>query len=712
MTKSILLHALLLATLNGEEMDKIGDFETLLDNVSEIATKKSLNVDYLPSVVTVIETQTFQDAGIQTIAEALDMLPGIQMQLSPMGYTTTTVRGLKMPNAYLSDKIKILIDGVAINNEVSGSSHFYMDFPMQLVEKIEVLRGPNSTIYGAGAFYGTVNIITKLGSSKEENQFFLGTGSYQYRGVGTNLNISVGNWKLSADGYYKQNNKSLAVAKSDISSERSTDESMQNFSIGFKAINGGFEFLTRLKQSNYGNFYSFEGDLDPIPERDQGHTNSYFFSQLSYKTAFDDYKLETKASFSHRESDIKANIYGVDAIADRFKSVGIMDMQDGFFTHEKLEEENLEAEAILTLPTIKSNDILVGVGTRQVNITQDEFYSSVENAITLNRDAILNHPNYPDFRYREEKEPAFWVNPTIQLLKEGVDRTIVYAYAQDLISLTDDVDLILGLRVDDYSDFGLQLSKRAGLVYRASDKTVFKLLYGSAFRVPTLIEAYQNGHINTRAGDSTIQPEETDTYEAVAIYSPNFNHKFSLNLFYSQLKNVIDLEEFQDTIPGYQNFKPRYSKGAEFEYFYRTAMEHNFYFNATYLDTQYTIPPEDRPIVLVDQSMPDISKVMLKAMYIYRPTEQLSLGTTWRYFSETTATKLYWVVEDQTDSTVSARHVFDETLTYRFSPSSEVRLTVKNIFNSEIRTPSYYYVTEGGMVREGRNWFLNYVYKF
>lgn len=709
MQKSILVHSIVLSMLclmHADELNNNKDFESLLDNISELATKKSLNVDYLPSVVTVIDAQTYRDVGIQTIAEALDMLPGIQMQLSPMGYITAAVRGLKMTNGYLSDKMKILIDGVAINNEVTGSSSFYMDFPMQLVEKIEVLRGPNSTLYGAGAFYGTVNIITKLGSNKKEKQLFVGAGSYQYRTAGVNINTAHGDWKLFADGYYKSNNKALNIKDS----EKDTQEAMQDFSVGFKATNGGLELLTRLKQSSYGNFYSFEGEMDPIPGKEQGHDSSYFLSQLSYKTAFDDYKLETKANFSHRESDIRANIYSMAHSNDgeRFPIVGIT-AEEGFYTHEQTAEENFEAEVILTLPKIKSNDILLGAGVRQVNITKDEFYSSVEDLIAQNRATILINGNYNDFRYNATREPAYWAKPTTTLLPDNTDRTIGYGYVQDLISLTNDVDLVLGLRADDYSDYGVQLSKRAGLVYRASDTTTLKLLYGSAFRVPTLIEAYQNGHIDTRAGDSTIKPEETDTYEIVGIYTPNFKHKFSLDLFYSKLKNTIDIEEFGNTISGYQNMKQRYSKGVEFEYFYRTAQEHNFYLNGTYVYAEYTIPPEDMPIVLVDYSMPDISKLMLKAMYVYRPTEHLSLGTTWRYFSETTPTRISWV---DNDSTVSALHIFDQTATYRFSSNSEMQFTVKNLFNTEVRLPSYYYVVNGGIEREGRNYFLSYIYHF
>ncbi|HEX5671024.1 MAG TPA: TonB-dependent receptor, partial [Sulfuricurvum sp.] len=437
------------------------------------------------------------------------------------------------------------------------------------------------------------------------------------------------------------------------------------------------------------------------------HSDTYFFTQLSYKKAIDDYKLETKANFSYREQDIKGNLFNVNDVASNFQDVNIT-MSDGGYYHEKTQEQNFEVEAILTLPKIMSNDIIVGAGVRQSDVVKDEFYSSIEDVIMQNRAAILANPNYNNFQYREYKEPAFWADQTTKLLKEGVSRTIGYGYVHDLISLSDDVDLILGLRADDYSDYGVQLSKRAGLVYRAADDTILKLLYGSAFRVPTLIEAYGNGHIDFHAGDSNIVPEMTDTYEIQGIYTPNFNHKFSLNLFYAQLNHVIDLEEDQHTIVGYQNFKKRHNKGLEFEYSYHSGLEHDFYFNATRLVTQYTLPAEPG-VAAVDMNMPDISKVMLKAMYVYRPTEELSLGTTWRYFSETEASKLTWV---DTDTTLDATHIFDETATYRFSPESQIRLTVKNIFNRVVTQPSHYYLTDGGVVREGRNWFLSYIYNF
>ena len=78
LTYSLFASNLLFAEASNSSMD----MESLLNEASAIATKKSINVDYMPSVVTVIDAQTFLDAGVQNISEALDMLPCFQEQVS------------------------------------------------------------------------------------------------------------------------------------------------------------------------------------------------------------------------------------------------------------------------------------------------------------------------------------------------------------------------------------------------------------------------------------------------------------------------------------------------------------------------------------------------------------------------------------------------------------------------------------------------------
>ena len=707
---TIIISVVTASLLHANDSDQ--DMESLLNKVSTIATKKSINVDYMPSVVTVIDAETFLDAGIQNISQALDMLPGFQEQVSQMGYTISTVRGFKNPNAYFADKVKILVDGVPINNEVTGTASFYLDFPMQLVQKIEVLRGPASTMYGGGAYYGAVNIITKLGSGKKENQLYVGGGSYGTITAGTNLNITENGWNIFADGYAYSNNKTLPFPEQN----GYTNEATKDYSVGFKATKDNWQFLTRLKHENSGNFYSFEGELNPIPDKPEGRTNIYLLAQLSNKTSFNDYELETKVNYSHRDESINANIASADT-RTKFADTRL----NGFYTATDIQEDNYGFESTLTLPTIASNDILVGVGVNYDVVSTDNYFSSVENAIVQsgNMTTLQNDTN---FYYRESNEPAYWLNPTATtLLPKGISRTNVYGYAQDLISITDKIDLILGLRLDNISDVGTQLSRRVGFVYRASDTTTFKLLYGSSYRAPTLTEAYALGHINLRMGDSNLKPEECNTYEAALVYTPDFYNKFTLNFYYTELHNAIDLEELGDTPIGYAQYPDRASKGVEFEYFFKTHTKHNLYLNASYVNSTYITPRDTYtdPVTHLDvigpsivESMPDISKFMAKALYIYKPTPKLSLGTAWRYFSQTTSPRTVWVVLDGSDTPVKSASIFDETLTYHFTPTSEIQASVKNIFNEQVMNPAYYYYTKGGIPREGRNYMFTFTQKF
>ena len=719
LTCSLFVGNLLFAETSSGAMD----MQSLLNDVSSIATQKSINIDYMPSVVTVIGAQTFLDAGVQNIAEALDMLPGFQEQVSQSGYTISTVRGFKNPNADISDKVKILVDGVAINSEVTGTASFYLDFPLQLVEKIEVLRGPASTMYGGGAYYGAVNIITKLGNSKKENQIYVAGGSYGAITAGTNISTTANGWDIFADGYVYSNDKSLYFNAANPSDNGYSKEATKDYSVGFKATKNNWEFLTRLKHKTSENYYGVNGTLNPLPDSPENHSDVYLLSQLKYKTNFGEYKSQTKLNYSHYQQSLNANVDGIVSADSNVSSKYYTIQINGFYSIQNFTEDNYGFETTLNLPEIASNDILLGAGINYDVVTQDSYYSSVENAIVQTGSATMEQlKNSSNFNYNNVNEPGFWTNPTATtLLPQGISRTTAYGYIQDLISINDQTDLILSLRLDDYSDFGAELSKRAGIVYRANDKTTLKLLYGSAYRAPTLTEAYALGHINLRMGEPNLKPEECNTYEAVMVYMPNFYNKFILNFYYTRLHNVIDLEDIYSTPQGYiNNTRDRESKGVEFEYFYKANLKHNFYFNASYTNSDYQTPPDEDGGVIqppLITSMPDISKFMAKAIYIYKPTEKLSFGTTWKYFSQTTQTMIPWVVSDINNrdyqSVVPAVHIFDETLTYKISPQSNIRLSIKNIFNATVLQPAfYYYSAKDGIQREGRNYMFTYTQKF
>ena len=146
------------------EDKELAELLSVIEQETEIATKSRMNSDYVPGIVTVLEGEELEALGFDTVWEALAMVPGVMTVRDSSGTGSVIVRGIQFP--FNSGNIKILVDGVSLSRESSGINGSTLSLPIQLVERIEFIRGPGSVIYGDFAFMGLVNIITKKGTSR------------------------------------------------------------------------------------------------------------------------------------------------------------------------------------------------------------------------------------------------------------------------------------------------------------------------------------------------------------------------------------------------------------------------------------------------------------------------------------------------------------------------------------------------------------------
>ena len=133
-----------------EETPHADELFTLLEQESELATKSKKNIDYLPGLITVLQQNELKRFGFQTVREALELVPGIDFSLKGL-----IVRGIG--NAYISGKTKIMLNGVALNDTTTSSASSILQLPVEMVERIEVIRGPGSALYGEYAYSGIIN---------------------------------------------------------------------------------------------------------------------------------------------------------------------------------------------------------------------------------------------------------------------------------------------------------------------------------------------------------------------------------------------------------------------------------------------------------------------------------------------------------------------------------------------------------------------------
>jgi outer membrane receptor for ferrienterochelin and colicins len=127
----------------------------VLDEATELATKNRVNVDYVPGIMTVLERAEMLALGVRTVAEALTLVPGVLVERDGTGEMRLSIRGQENSTG----TVKILIDSVPMNTS-DGALLIFDEMPVEQVERIEVIRGPGSALYGEFAFSGVVNIVT------------------------------------------------------------------------------------------------------------------------------------------------------------------------------------------------------------------------------------------------------------------------------------------------------------------------------------------------------------------------------------------------------------------------------------------------------------------------------------------------------------------------------------------------------------------------
>src|SRR5256712_2887671 len=137
------------------------------------ATRTDIPLDQSPASVSVISSDEFEQKQIERVSDALREVPGLSVVQtgSPGQLTSVFTRGLR------SEHTQVLLDGIPINQGLAGLFNF-ADFTMDDIDRIEVVRGPQSTLYGPRALAGAIQIFTKQGNGTPGVMFATEGGSY------------------------------------------------------------------------------------------------------------------------------------------------------------------------------------------------------------------------------------------------------------------------------------------------------------------------------------------------------------------------------------------------------------------------------------------------------------------------------------------------------------------------------------------------------
>ena len=672
----------LLITLNTHA----DDIKNLLEDLNEYSDKNHLNMDYKPSDMTILYADDLEVLGINTLSKALDFVPGIQTFETTYFSSIVSVRGHTKPFSTFQNEIEFKIDGMSV------ASNYFENFPMSLIERIEISKGSDSIIYGKSGYVAVINIVTK-----NKNNVTLGTGSFDRRNGSFIINEKLDDsWDIKLDVYYLKHNKTVdaingITTNSDyfgttFNREKTSLEGKEDKAIGVLLKNGDFKISSRyidaFKQNNYG----FTGLLD---FNDEGYTNyKTFVNEVSYDTfVSQNNSLETKLSFLQNNYQLNTFLYDIEP-----NTYGL------YNPHYKVNytEQESSLSFLMRNTTFDNHSIGYGLQASVFDITKNDYYTNADRLYEVGFLYEVVDPNgVKSKEYFPTQRELVKFSGNDGFVRDTSSKTNLSYFFNDKYDFNENLSFLFNLSLDDYESNEKQINYKIGTVYSDDNVNVYKLIFSQSNRNPSMVENYITGH-SLILGNENLEAEEMQNAELMYIYQEN-SQKLKVNFFYSIYKNSIDLLKVNDNTMQYYNKEDDdIGYGAELEYRKNFENRSKLFFNGSYNIFKYK--NNDLSI-----NTPIVSKDTVKLGYIYPLNSKINVSILAKYYG------VKEVLED--NDSIPSVILYDSGIQYNLSKNSRISLNVQNIFDKE-----YYYwgssTTNEKMLREGRTFYTSFSYDF
>ncbi len=526
-----------------------------------IATGSPQALRRAPAVASVITAADIAAMGAKELDEVLETVPGIHVSRSPVRYMSMyIIRGIG-GGGPTNPQVLLLQNGIPMTTMYNGDKGAaWNGVPLENIARIEIIRGPGSALYGADAYSGVINIITKTAAESEGTQYGLRTGSFNSR-----------------DGWVQHGGKWGGVEVAAYLRVGSTDGIKETISADAQTANDkkyGTTASLAPGSVNTGH-NAVDGSLDLALDK--------WRLRSSYKLRD---KLQTGAGISSaldpgsmgRTENLLTDLSWNDPQFARDWSAGVT------------------ASALYYILTYPDNVMLLPPGAKvgQVgsptyfpngmiggpNQWEREFrFSGFATYFGFDNHSLrfgAGHDNLDMYKTRTNKNYTLSgivpVNPGPVLDYTGIQphilphlRKVDYLIAQDEWNFAKDWSMTAGVRHDYYSDFGGTTNPRVALVWDASLDLTAKLLYGQAFRAPSFNEQYGiNPVVN---GNPNLKPETMRTLEAAFAWQARRDTQVNLSLFHYHMRDVIRAvaNATPNTGSTYANTGNQYGSGMELE---------------------------------------------------------------------------------------------------------------------------------------------------
>jgi outer membrane receptor for ferrienterochelin and colicins len=462
------------------------------------ASKYEQKVTRAPASVTILTSEDIGRFGYRTLAEALRSIRGLYVS-DDRNYSYLGTRGFLRPGDYNS-RILLLIDGHRINDNIYDGAYFSREAPVNLdmIERIEFVRGPSSSIYGSSAFFGIVNVVLKHAKELDGAALSAAAGSFGARegnfllgdtaanGVETTLGASYfeshGHRSLYFPEFDPAVSENWRANNSGIASDRDGERAVGvTGSIGRGSLRLSGAFYSRRKEVPTASFdTTFNEAEETLDER--GYLDATYDAALA------------------------PDVHVLGRLAyDQYTYRGNYPYDDLPMNRDEAVATSVSTEWQLTKTLAGGHTLVAGM----------EFGDNL----------------------KQRQLNFYLVEPRVYGVQDDRKTRNGGLYVQGELRVSDLLLLNTGLRYDYYFDsFGGTLNPRLGAIFSPTARTTLKLLYGEAFRAPN---AYERFYYAANLSTQTLEPETIRTYEGVFEQYLGDRDRLSVSLYRYTVDNLI-----------------------------------------------------------------------------------------------------------------------------------------------------------------------------
>ncbi len=483
------------------------------------ASKYEQKPSEAPSAVTIITAEEIEKYGYRSLSEILRSVRGLYTTYD-RNYTYIGVRGFARPGDY-NTRVLLLLDGHRVNDNIYEQAPIGSESVIDVgtIDRVEIIRGPSSSLYGTNAFLAVVNVITKSGRDVKGTEIAAQGGSF-----------STGNGGIAYGGKYASGREFFVAAT----------------------------YYDSGGQDLYYPEYDTPATNNGVAENADGDTYGRVFAKLSSGN----YTVELGAS--SREKFVPTASFGT-----TFNDPDTSTIDTRGFVNFKVDREvSAKSRFVGTLSydAYRYKGYYVYPGAALKDYGYGQWWSGEAQLIN---DVGARHKviGGTEFRYNTEQDQgAYDANPFFSYFKDERDSRIWALYLQDEFRIKDHLILNAGVRHDDYDTFGGTTNPRLALIYGVPEKTTLKVLYGKAFRAPNAYELYyDDGSISQKANPG-LEPETIQTHEVALERNFRRGLRGVVSVYQYRIRNLITLQtDPVDLLSVFNNVDRVRARGIEVE---------------------------------------------------------------------------------------------------------------------------------------------------